>query len=159
MADLPLFMNLRINQQVPIDVSYITAGGPSSSAVALFTSFTNVLVNDITMTNTANFYDGAVVVQGTVGTFLVMGGATTFSNNPTVNYNAKLWDGTTVIASGSNNTQAQSTGTSFALSGVIKNPAGNLRISVNDSTHTTDLIKANDSGAGKDTYVVAIRIG
>jgi hypothetical protein len=72
---------------------------------------------------------------------------------------AKLWDGTTVIASASFVSLSTQTIGAISLSGVITSPAGNLRISVRDSTTTNGHIKFNSSGNSKDSTITAVRIG
>ena len=75
-------------------------------------------------------------------------------------FNAKLWDGTTVIASGvfKINAAVINIGT-ITLGGVITSPAGNLKISVNDQTSTGGKILFNASGNSKDSWIAAVRIG
>ena len=116
---------------------------------------------NVALNNTANYFDGPSVAQGTVGTWFVSGTVTVQDATAGQNLiDAKLWDGTTVIASarvvvvGSNTNQAP-----IALSGFIVAPAGNLRISVRDETTTSGLILANASANSKDSTITAIRIG
>ena len=72
--------------------------------------------------------------------------------------NCKLWDGTTVIASA----QASNNGSGFqvtiSLSGVLASPAANIRIDCNDPTHTTGVMKFNQSGNSKDSTITVVRI-
>jgi len=120
---------------------------------------TNSLGADVNLNNTSNYFDGPSVAQGTTGTWFASGTVTVLDTAGGANLLAKLWDGTTVIAS----TQVLSTGTSvpvcLSLSGFITAPAGNLRISVRDSSSTSGVIKFNVSGNSKDSTITAIRIG
>jgi len=135
--------------------------GLSRSTWALSASlsrFTNSLGADVALNNTANYFDGPSVAQGTTGTWLVSG-AVQLSNTATaINVNLKLWDGTTVISSARAAIPGAGGCISVTLSGIITNPAGNLRISVNDPTTTTSVIKFNHSGNSKDSTLSAVRI-
>lgn len=124
-----------------------------------FTPITNSLSGDVALNNTANFFDGPSVAQGTAGTWFVSG---TISVNDTAGgavFHAKLWDGTTVISAGVTNTSTANQIGSIALSGIITSPAGNLRISAKDSTSTSGNIKFNITGTSKDSTITAVRIG
>jgi len=99
------------------------------------TSITASLGADVALNNVANYFDGPSVAQGAVGTWMVNGTVTVTDTASAANHNAKLWDGTTVIASCA--FTSLNTGRNIAvLSGLITNPAGNLRISVQDTTST-----------------------
>ena len=125
-----------------------------------FTPITASLSGDVALNNTANYFDGPSVAQGTAGTWFVSGTVvvmdTTAGSNSIV---AKLWDGTTVIASSA--VVASNIGASnfsISLSGYLVSPAGNLRISVRDVTTTAGKIIFNGSGNSKDSTITAIRI-
>lgn len=120
---------------------------------------TNSLGANVLLNNTALYFDGPSVAQGSTGIWYV---TTTFSLvDPTAGNNyiyAKLWDGTTVIASAqilALNTTAIPT----TLAGFITNPAGNLRISCRDISTTAGYFIANGTGLGKDSTITAFRIG
>lgn len=129
-------------------------------------SFSNSIGANIAISNGA-FTTGPTVAQGVVGTFLAMGtvtikvpqtGLSTFLS-------IKLWDGVTVMASTGIEYPVTLTGQnaiSVSLSGVITNPAGNIRISAFDN------IGGGGSGAaflnsissqGKDSTLVVVQIG
>ena len=122
-------------------------------------TLTNSLAANVALNNTANYFTGPQVAQGTSGTWLVMGSIC--ANNPTnaSNYFAKLWDGTTVIDSGVNRTTIAGEVTTLSFAGVISNPVGNLRISVRDGNQTTGAILFNVTGTAKDSTLTAVRIG
>lgn len=129
-------------------------GFPAASAL------TNSLGADVNLNNTGTYFTGPTVAQGTSGTWFVSGTVTvrdpTNGNNQ---INAKLWDGTTVIASAAHNTpSAVNTPITIALSGRLASPAGDLRISVNASTNTTAVLLYNYSGNSKDSTLTAYRI-
>lgn len=122
---------------------------------------TNSLGADVNLNNTGTYFTGPTVAQGTSGVWFVSGSVVVQDGTAGANLiNAKLWDGTTVVASargvcdGSGASQI-----TLAMSGYISSPAGNLRISVNDATTTAGLIKFNASGNSKDSTITAIRIG
>jgi len=131
--------------------------------VATFSSapLTSAMVADVALNNTSNYFDGPSVNQGTQGTWLVFGQVVVDYSNATGSSNilAKLWDGTSVIASArvaNNNSTVQIY--TITLGGLIVSPAGNLRISVKDTQLTTQAIRFNSSGSSKDSIITAIRI-
>lgn len=153
----------------PQTANKVYAGPSSGGAVApafrslvpadlSMTPITNSLSGDVSLSNTSNFFDGPSVAQGTAGTWFVSGTITLFDSvGGGANFNVKLWDGTTVIAS-SYAFEAASAYGAISLSGYISSPAGNLRISVKDVTATSGKIIFNQSGNSKDSTITAIRI-
>jgi hypothetical protein len=115
---------------------------------------------DVLLNNTANYFDGPSVAQGTSGTWWASG-TVTFTEAVASNFYAKLWDGTTVIASSGLTIPSGGAGAnpwSISLSGWITNPAGNIRISCRDATATTGKIVFNFTGNSKDSTVSVYRI-
>ncbi len=104
---------------------------------ASLTSITNSLSGDVALNNTANYFDGPSVAQGTSGTWFVSGTVTVRDTAGGAGFLAKLYDGTTVIASAIINTPALNVPAIISLSGVITSPAGNLRIAVRDASSTS----------------------
>jgi hypothetical protein len=98
------------------------------------------------------------VAQGAIGTWRVVAGLTVGDTAGSASVYAKLWDGTTVIASGSGNTAGPNGWVTIFLEGKITAPAANLKASAQDNTSTSGKIKASATGAGKDSYIQAIRI-
>lgn len=135
------------------------AGGFVVNTFAL-TNITNVLAADVPLNNTANYFDGPSCAQGTTGTWLAMG--TVVCNDSAASnttFDAKLWDGTTVIASAQGVSIATANApVSLSLVGVLASPAGNIRISVKDPTAATGQIKFNLSGNSRDSTLTVIRI-
>jgi len=116
---------------------------------------------DVSLNNTANYFDGPSISQGSTGTWYVTGAVVvSMTAGSADQFNAKLWDGTTVIASGvfKINAAVINIGT-ITLAGIITSPAGNLKISVNDQTSTGGKILFNASGNSKDSWIAAVRIG
>ena len=141
---------------VMLKIICATPQAAAGTPAAALTSLTNSLAADVLLNNVANYFDGPSVAQGTSGLWLVTGGVCFFGASSTVQ--AKLWDGTTVIA----NASAVTSGTSqqsSSLSGVIASPAGNLRISVRDITSASGKLLFNQSGNSKDSTITAVRIG
>lgn len=149
---------IKIN--VPCEVFYdgtqfnIMNGGPP-----LMSQITNSISGDVALNNTANYFDGPSVAQGTVGTWFASGSVTVDDTGGAANIYAKLWDGTTVIASGAVQLAASSQRRTISLSGFITSPAANIRISCRDANGTTGVILYNQSGESKDSTITAIRIG
>ncbi len=140
-------------------VSYTKASGAALVVASLnLSGITNSLSGDVSLNNTSNYFDGPSIAQGATGTWFVSGTVTVEDTAGSANISAKLWDGTTVIAS----TQLTITNANFpqpiALSGYLATPAGNLRISVKDTSNTTGKIMFNASGNSKDSTISAFRI-
>lgn len=117
---------------------------------------TNSLSGDVALSNTGTYFTGPTVAQGSTGTWFASGTVTLLDASIVV-YKAKLWDGTTVIASAQVSAAAGFPVT-IALSGYLASPAGNLRISVNDASTTAGNITFNTSGNSKDSTLTAFRI-
>lgn len=119
---------------------------------------TNSLSGDVALNNTANFFDGPRIAQGTTGTWFVSGTVTLSDTVGAAGCAVKLWDGTTVVASGMSVVTGAGLPITVSLSGYIASPAGDLRMSVRDFGTTTGLVKFNNSGNSKDSTITAIRI-
>jgi hypothetical protein len=120
---------------------------------------TNSLTGDVALNNTANYFAGPTVAQGSTGTWFASGTVTVLDTAGAAGFFAKLWDGTTVIASCAYTTGGANFNGGIVLSGFITSPAGNLRIDVRDITSTSGVIKANQTSNGnKDSTITAYRI-
>lgn len=122
------------------------------------TSITASLSADVDLNNTGNYFLGPSVAQGTAGTWYVQGTVTMKDTAGAAVFYVKLWDGTTVIASGAIQSGAAGANTSLSLSGYLATPAGDLRISVRDITNAAGKILFNETGNSKDSTITAIRI-
>ncbi len=133
----------------------------SSAYIPSGTQITNSLSGDVALNNTANYFDGPSVAQGSTGTWFASG-KVMLSGAAAANFLVKLWDGATVIDSALVQTTAGAPSAGgyvvVTLSGYIANPAGNIRISARDSTATTGIINFNTSGNGKDSTLSAFRV-
>lgn len=119
---------------------------------------TNSLSGDVTLNNISNFFDGPSIAQGTSGTWWAAGVVTVQDTAGAATFEAKLWDGTTVIAAATFSTAAINYYTSATLCGYLASPAANIKISVKDITSTSGKILFNPSGTSKDSTLSAIRI-
>lgn len=126
-------------------------------AISLTTA-SNTLGADVLLNNTANFFDGPSMAQGTSGTWFASGSATLTDSGGGGFFQCKLWDGTTVISSGVVPVAAASTAV-MTLSGILATPAANIRISCKDASTTTGKILFNNTGTSKDATIYGFRIG
>jgi hypothetical protein len=133
----------------------ITTSG--TCAVSLSTA-SNVLGADVSLNNTANYFDGPSMAQGTSGAWFASGQVTVIDTAGGANIYCKLWDGTTTIASGAANIGVANGYISIALSGTLVTPAGNLRISCKDITSTSGKIQFNHTGNSADSSIYGHRI-
>jgi hypothetical protein len=144
---------------VKVDNTTITAAsGVLSTVNPLPTPIHASLGSDVALNNIANYFDGPSIAQGTTGTWFASGTVTVVDSAGAANFNCKLWDGTTVIASAKGSMTSAGFPVSVSLSGYIASPAGNIRISVNDPNSTSGAIKFNASGNSKDSTISAFRI-
>ena len=134
-----------------------TLGAGANPAWAGFSPITASLGADVALNNTANYFDGPSIAQGTAGTWYVSG-TVTLMDSVNAWVLVKLWDGTTVISSAAD-LVIGGVACTVALSGYIASPAGDLRISVRAPFDTTGEIKFDLSGEPKDSTITAIRIG
>jgi hypothetical protein len=113
---------------------------------------------DVAISNNTAYFDGPSIAQGTTGTWWVSGKVTVFDTAGANSFDAKLWDGTTVIDSAYVTCSAANYGMPIALSGFIVGPAGNLKISVKSITSSTGKMVFNTSSNSKDSTISAFRI-
>lgn len=133
---------------------------PKNLLIPSLSTVTNTLGGDVTLTSAGTYYDGPSCAQGAAGTWEAFGSVEVTGTASDV-VQAKLWDGTTVIASAQVELAAV-TGTQVTihLSGIITTPAANIRISVSDATTSaTPKIRFNQSGNSKDSTLTVVRIG
>lgn len=139
---------------VKVDGTTITAVGGVISAIG--TRFTTSLSSDVALNNVGTYFDGPTIAQGSSGVWWASGTATVGDTGAAA-FQAKLWDGTNIIAS--TEVFALANGTAAVpLSGFIVNPSSNIRISVKDISATTGTIQFNHSGNSKDSTISAFRI-
>jgi len=122
------------------------------------TSTSAALGSDVALDNAANYFTGPSISQGTTGTWFVTGTVTVIDAAGTAAIYCKLWDGTTVIASGSGHSNNLTRGTAVSLSGIITSPAGDLKISCRDPDSTSGKILFNQTGNSKDSHITAVRL-
>lgn len=137
------------------DVSNTTTSRNNLLTYGPFTTSTVYLPSTVNLSNTSTFFDGPSYTA-TAGTWLAMGQVEVLDPNAAT-YTIKLWDGTTTAAAGLANASASTT-LLLTLSGILTNPAGNIRISVRDSASVSGTIRANGSGLSLDSYLTVIRL-
>jgi len=136
----------------------ITSGTLPPARLNGLGALVNSLGGDVALNNTSNYFDGPSVAQGSTGTWFASGSVVLTDTVGSGNILCKLWDGTTVIASGDGNPQSANTLATVSLSGFLATPAGNLRISCRDTSSTSGLIKFNATNNSKDSTISAFRI-
>ena len=146
------------NPSIPILVNPIVSGTLTGSSTML-SPITASLGADVALNNTGLFFDGPSVAQGSTGTWFASGQIVVTDTAGAATCIAKLWDGTTIIASQVLVSSGAGVRIVFSLAGFITSPAGNLRISVQDASSTSGGIRFNSSGSSKDSTITAIRIG
>lgn len=129
-----------------------------SGTPAFFAPITAALSSNVALSNTAQYFDGPVIAQGSTGKWYVSG-SVYIQDISTAYFSIKLWDGTNIIASTTTPSISAGGSITIHLSGFISSPAGNLRISVRDHSTTGGYIYANASGLGKDSVITAFRVG
>lgn len=140
-------------------VSYGLISATNTSAPFVGQTYTNSLAGDVALNNTGNYFTGPTVGQGTIGTWYASGAVTVDDTAGAANIPVKLWDGTTVIASGFAFVTAANEPVTVSLSGRIASPAGNIRMSCKDSSSTNGVIRFNSTGNSKDSTLTVTRIG
>lgn len=130
----------------------------SQELFATLSSSYAALSGNVTLNNTANYFDGPSLSLG-AGTYFVMGKVLVSAGTiPTETY-AKLWDGTTVIDSGSTENVNATRPITLALAGIITlASASTVKISCRNPNSTDGTIYANQSGNSKDSSITAVRL-
>ena len=157
MDGVPIVINDATGTAYTLVAGVVTAIGSNAFAPAI-TTLSNSLAGDVALNNTAAYFTGPTVAQGTAGTWFVSGTVTVNDTAGEGVMLAKLWDGTTVIASARQIVPSSNRVSCIALSGVIASPAGNLRISCRDIASTSGVIYSNITGESKDSTITAVRI-
>lgn len=157
MDGAPIVINDATGTAYTLVAGVVTAIGSNAFAPAI-TTLTNSLSGDVALNNTANYFDGPSVAQGTVGTWFVSGTISLVDSAGAANFYARLWDGTTTIASAEMRGDGAGFQRCIALSGLISSPTGDIRISVRDASTTSGKITFNGTGNSKDSTITAVRI-
>lgn len=141
-----------------VDVMYDGTQYLFLNASPALAKVTNSLGGNVALNNTGAYFDGPSCAQGTVGTWWASGTVTLIDTAGSSNFDVKLWDGTTVIASTRVGSFAINAYVTVSLSGYLATPAGNIRISVKDVTSTSGSIIFNVTGNSKDSTLSVYRI-
>lgn len=136
----------------------VVAAGTLTGTGAMLSPITATLAADVAMNNSSVYFNGPSVAQGSTGNWFVSGTVTLKDTAGSALFDAKLWDGTTVVASCRTFVNAINQLTSASLSGYIAAPAGNLRIDAKDVSSTSGVIIFNASTNAKDSTISAIRV-
>lgn len=113
---------------------------------------------DVNLNNTANYFSGPVVAQGTVGVFLAFSTITANDTGAAAAIHVKLWDGTTVADSAAGYVAVTNQLVAISVAGLFTNPAGNIRADVKDATNTSGVLKFNSTGNSKDSTITVVRV-
>jgi len=116
------------------------------------------LSSDVALNSLANYFPGPRISQGTTGTWWVSGFVTVLGPSAPAQILCKLWDGTSVIASGVQYIGVAGAYGTVHLSGYITSPSSDLKISCRDVNFTDGLIKSNFTGNSQDSVISAFRI-
>jgi len=150
----------------PTDAVTATITLPSATCtlagvgVNVGSQITNSLSGNVALNNTANYFTGPTVAQGSTGTWFASGTVVVLDSAAGAIFDVKLWDGTTVIAEARVTTTAASQEQPASVSGFITSPASNIRISVRDVVSTNGQIRFNSNSDGSKTATItAFRIG
>lgn len=141
-----------------VKVDNVTILAAAGVIGAKSSGITNSLSGDVAMNNTANYFTGPTIAQGTSGTWWASGTVTLVDTAGAAAFICKLWDGTTVIASGRITSTAANNPTALALSGFLASPAANINIACRDTASTSGAIVFNNSGNSKDSTISAHRL-
>jgi len=135
---------------------WIAQGRPGFTTLTGYQGAATVALN-----STSAFFDGPSVSQGTTGIWLVSGSISLSDSNTVCTITGKLWDGTTVISAGQVHIDAPAAvpTASIALTGIITNPAANLKISALSNSVTSFIWNTTILGTTNASYITATRIG
>ena len=153
---------IRANQIYVVTFNSANSAWVLDSAPVSLTSITNSLSGNVAINSANSYFDGPSVAQGTSSTWFASGTVTIINAGTPSSYTCKLWDGTTVIASGQilpGSTVSQALTTS--LSGVLAAPAANIKISCASSSSTSGTMQAaasTNSAGNNASTVTAFRI-
>jgi len=138
----------------------VAVTGTLTGSATMFSPITNSLSGNVALNNTANYFTGPTVAQGSTGTWFASGTVVVLDSAAGAIFDVKLWDGTTVIAEARVTTTAANQEQSASVSGFITSPASNIRISVRDVVSTNGQIRFNSNSDGSKTATItAFRIG
>jgi hypothetical protein len=137
----------------------IAGAGVALGGTASFSPLIATLGSPVALNNTASNFDVVSVAQGMTGVFVVTGTATALAGATADTIACRIWDGTTTFAA-ARVSLAASAAAPLALSAIVTNPAGNLRLNCQDASSVNGSIEASGSGFGaNDTMLSVFRIG
>ncbi len=134
-------------------------GMSTSTTTSVLTFLTATLGSSLAVSSTG-FTTGPSVTQGTSGIWFASGTVTFVSATTLTQCFILLQDGTTNFASTYGILPAANASLSLAVSGVISNPVGNIKIVARTlGGGTAGWLDFNGSGFAFDSTITAIRIG
>lgn len=132
----------------------------TTCTVSLTLSPTTASLGSDTAISNSVYTDGPAINLGASGTWHAGGTVTFLDTGGAVQISCKLWDGTTVIASGKATTNASNLPDTMSLSGNLASPAASIKIScTSNAVGATSTFKFNSSGNSKDSTISGFRIG
>lgn len=139
-------------------------GGPITTTGTLAVSMNTIVTNlssDTSVGLSNTFTTGPIISSAVLtGTWFVMGAACCKDTSAAVPFVGRLYDGTNVIAnSGFTYTTLANGRTTCLPFGFTTNPSSFVRLQALDAGSSQGFMVANDSGAGHDSYMIALRIG
>lgn len=126
--------------------------------LACSVEYTNSLSVDVAMNDDTIYHTGPSVAQGPAGRWGATGNVTVKDTTAGGIFFIKLWDGTTAVDSAVIYGIATDYPMHAAQSGVLSAPAGNIRISVRDTSSDNGVIVANATAVTKDSTITVRRI-
>jgi len=123
-------------------------------------SFSAILGADVAMSVANTLFDAVSLSLGTSGTFLIVGTMSLKDTSAAAKFLARLTDGTNIYAySGWVYSTGAGNAVQVTLAAIATNPAGPIRMQGFNATSANGKIVYNDAGAGRDTQLVAIKVG
>jgi hypothetical protein len=140
-------------------VTFSTSVNGAGNTPVINPSISASLGADVALNNTGVYFDGPSITMGQ-GTFLVTASITITDSAGVAGIFAKLWDGTSIIDSGTSTVPAAGRTTMITLCGVYNSLAGAVvKISARDVSSTSGTLLFNNTGNSKDCTITAVRIG
>ena len=136
-----------------VTVTYNSSAQPVIALQAGVVS--SALSVDVLLNNTGTYFDGPSMAQGTSGTWLAIGTVVVQDTAGLANIGCKLWDGTTVFASGQVTIGAANSTAVVTLFSGLHNFScrKHKKISCIDATSTSGKIRFNQSGNSRDGLI------
>ncbi len=139
----------------------VTAGDvgiSTTTTTGFLTYLTGATSANVAITNTG-FTTAVSLAQGTTGTWLAMGTISFTNVGAAGNFAAQLTDGATLISGAGIQNATASGNASCSLTGIITNPAGNIKLLGTGSGTMLTTVSVAALGSSNATNLTVIRIG